>query len=155
MSDPFTIPALNGFGWILPFRLVLTGGNLFAHLEIHHELSVDNINHLWLLHFLFLKELNHELDLFKATWNDHLLNRPGEQARSPRDLFTWDVQVCGLRGDLLPEGKIVPFFFLNRCQRSKLVLNISQMWQELRATELERRNVKYMALIGRHFVSQR
>lgn len=80
--------------------------DFFSLLETHYGLDADNIHHLWLLHYLFLTELNREIDVFVETWNNHLMNLPGQRTRTPLDMFTWDMQVCGLRGNLLPAGEL-------------------------------------------------
>jgi hypothetical protein len=78
--------------------------DFFTDLELHHLFDADNPNHIWLLQFLFLLDLNEEIALFAETWNNHLLRHDGERARSPLDRFQWDMQVRGMRGDLLLAG---------------------------------------------------
>ena len=79
----------------------LTGkwADFFASLEIYGNLDAANANHIWLLQYLFLTDLNQELQSFVNTWNLHSLRRRGERTRSPYDRFNFDMHVCGLRGD--------------------------------------------------------
>lgn len=50
-----------------------------------HNLFVNA--HLWLLHFLFLDEINVDADSFSADWNHHPLSGQGTHNQSPHDLF--------------------------------------------------------------------
>ncbi|KAG8935212.1 hypothetical protein FRC01_005468 [Tulasnella sp. 417] len=43
--------------------------------------------HIWLLHFLFLDDINADADLFCEDWNHHPLSTPGVGNLSPHDLF--------------------------------------------------------------------
>ncbi len=84
--------------------------DFFIELELHHFLDADNINHIWLLQYLFLVDLNQEIQVFVETWNNHLLRHDGERTHSPLDRFQWDMQTLGLRGDLLPAGLCHTFY---------------------------------------------
>ena len=57
----------------------------FVLLEEQGGLDVDQPNHLWLLHKLFLNALN------------------GEQGRSPIDMFGFDMLVQGIEGNMVWE----------------------------------------------------
>jgi len=54
----------------------------FARLEQLHSLNIDQAWHLWLLHFLFLDELNQDLKNLEEDWNHHPLSRFGHD-KSP------------------------------------------------------------------------
>ena len=48
-----------------------TWANLFVMLELRHGLDINNSNHIWLLHFIFLPAINAELRFFAESWNEH------------------------------------------------------------------------------------
>ncbi|KAG8896974.1 hypothetical protein FRC00_004972 [Tulasnella sp. 408] len=62
----------------------------FERLEDDHHLDPKNPNHLWLLHFLFLDDLNNEATAFQADWNFHPISSSAGASRtgnkSPNDL---------------------------------------------------------------------
>ena len=43
----------------------------FTRLERLHGLDVGDARHLWLLHILFLDDLNHDCQEFVREWNHH------------------------------------------------------------------------------------
>ncbi|KAK7678905.1 hypothetical protein QCA50_018045 [Cerrena zonata] len=57
----------------------------FTRLERIHQLDVDNPNHIWLLHFHFLDQINHDCEQFRIEWNAHPISGKGGN-RSPNDL---------------------------------------------------------------------
>ncbi|KIO16539.1 hypothetical protein M407DRAFT_53467, partial [Tulasnella calospora MUT 4182] len=57
----------------------------FTRLERLHGLDPGNPHHLWLLHFIFLSEINQDADDFRRDWNLHPISTAGN--RSPHDLF--------------------------------------------------------------------
>ncbi|KAJ3964015.1 hypothetical protein EV361DRAFT_812755 [Lentinula raphanica] len=77
----------------------------FTGLEAQHQLDVDNRNHIWLLQYLFLDTINQSLYLWAEGWNCHRLSqrRSDGPARSPEDLFGFDMLAHGLRGDSLDQ----------------------------------------------------
>ncbi|KIO19772.1 hypothetical protein M407DRAFT_49549, partial [Tulasnella calospora MUT 4182] len=62
----------------------------FERLENEHHLDPKNPNHLWLLHFLFLDDLNNDATAFQDDWNFHPISSSRGGARtgnkSPNDL---------------------------------------------------------------------
>ncbi|KAM5540500.1 hypothetical protein V8D89_005958 [Ganoderma adspersum] len=54
----------------------------FTCLERRHQLDSSNAAHLWLLHLIFLDELNKDCDEFCSQWNHHPISGKG-QDRSP------------------------------------------------------------------------
>lgn len=48
-------------------------------------LDNDNPVHLWVLHFVFLPRINHALDAFTTTWNNHKLS--SQRNKTPQELF--------------------------------------------------------------------
>ncbi|KAF8187046.1 hypothetical protein K438DRAFT_1907599 [Mycena galopus ATCC 62051] len=88
----------------------------FTLLELRHRLDINNIAHIWLLHFLFLATINNQLALFAQSWNQHRIQIRGGPNRSPADMFVFDMLVhimyddelevygidwAGLRDDML------------------------------------------------------
>ncbi|KAF9509588.1 hypothetical protein BS47DRAFT_1272454, partial [Hydnum rufescens UP504] len=73
----------------------------FTLLEFSHGLDVNSCNHIWLLHYLFLPEINQEVDGFVHLWNSHKLHIRHGTNRSPIDMFGFDMLVHGLHGDVL------------------------------------------------------
>ncbi|KAL0958446.1 hypothetical protein HGRIS_000589 [Hohenbuehelia grisea] len=57
----------------------------FVCLERLHHLDVDNPNHLWLLHQLFLAEINQDCDAFADEWNHHSISGVGHD-QTPHDM---------------------------------------------------------------------
>ncbi|KJA15180.1 hypothetical protein HYPSUDRAFT_149528 [Hypholoma sublateritium FD-334 SS-4] len=80
-----------------------TWGNLFAMLELRHGLDVNNDNHVWLLHLLFLPTINASLQFFAESWNEHQIQIRGGPNRSPSDMFYFDMLVHGVRGEALAD----------------------------------------------------
>lgn len=74
----------------------------FLELEVSHGLDIHNTSHLWLLHYLFLPILNHQLHFFAQAWNQHRIEIRGGPNRSPADMFGFDMYVHGVRGSQLP-----------------------------------------------------
>ena len=75
-----------------------TGKELFYMLELHYGLDINNVNHIWLLQYLFLPLINLQLQFFAESWNNHKLQIRGGPNRSPIDMFGFDMVVYGLRG---------------------------------------------------------
>ncbi|KAH8085980.1 hypothetical protein BXZ70DRAFT_863551, partial [Cristinia sonorae] len=74
-------------------------GDRFVRLEINLGLNVNNRNHLWLLHHLFLPMLNSDLEFFVQGWNHHSVTARRGISRSPYDMFGFDMLVHGVRGE--------------------------------------------------------
>lgn len=55
----------------------------FFRLEWLHNLDRKNPHHLWLLHLLFLEEINHDCDEFQLQWNTHPISGLGH-GKSPQ-----------------------------------------------------------------------
>lgn len=80
-----------------------TWADHFIDLELHHGLDINNVNHIWLLHHLFLNTLNEQLAFWAESWNQHHIQIRHGPNRSPADMFGFDMLVQGVRGDLLPQ----------------------------------------------------
>lgn len=85
----------------------------FTDLEMHYGLNINNANHKWLLHYLFLSDINFDCQFFAAAWNQHKIRNPGQPARSPDEMWGFDMLVHGARGipldDSLTEGELQDF----------------------------------------------
>ncbi|KAK6983886.1 Integrase catalytic domain-containing protein [Favolaschia claudopus] len=57
----------------------------FLRLERLHQLNADNPHHLWLLHYLFLDEINADCQEFQAQWNHHPISGKGKN-QAPVDM---------------------------------------------------------------------
>lgn len=75
---------------------------LFVSFELHHGLNINDHNHIWLLHYLFLNILNEQLQFFSQSWNQHKIQIRRGPNRSPADMFGFDMFVHGVRGAQLP-----------------------------------------------------
>jgi hypothetical protein len=75
---------------------------MFMMLELHHGLNINNANHIWLLHYLFLNTINQQLAFFIGAWNQHCIQIRDGPNCSPADMFGFDMIVHGIRGSQLP-----------------------------------------------------
>jgi hypothetical protein len=83
-----------------------TWADHFTTLELRHGLDINNVNHIWLLHLLFLPTINQQLTFFAESWNQHRIQIRNGPNRSPADLFGFDMFVHGVRGDQLPDDSM-------------------------------------------------
>ncbi|KAJ7482725.1 hypothetical protein FB451DRAFT_1338260 [Mycena latifolia] len=82
-----------------------TWADIFIILELHQGLDINNANHIWLLHHLFLNQINQQLDFFREAWNQHQIQICDGPNRNPADMFGFDMLVHGVRGtDPLVDG---------------------------------------------------
>lgn len=72
-------------------------------LELRHGLDINNPNHIWLLHLIFLPTINASLQFFSESWNEHQIQIRGAPNRSPSDMFYFDMLVHGVRGESLAD----------------------------------------------------
>lgn len=72
----------------------------FRDLEKDHGLNVESPAHLWLLHYLFLSEVNKDAIDWAITWNNHGMRLPrGERSgQSPIIMWTRGMAENGIRG---------------------------------------------------------
>ncbi|KAJ3966380.1 hypothetical protein EV361DRAFT_1013945 [Lentinula raphanica] len=79
--------------------------NHFTRLELDHQLDTNNRNHIWLLQHLFLNIINASLNFWAEGWNCHRVSqRNGDgPARSPEDMWGFDMLAHGVRGDRLDQ----------------------------------------------------
>ncbi|KZT53593.1 hypothetical protein CALCODRAFT_439862 [Calocera cornea HHB12733] len=73
---------------------------LFYQMEDQDGLDPLNATHIWILHFLFLDELNDDAVSFQNQWNHHTmsLTRSRQVDQKPIDLFIWGCWEHGARG---------------------------------------------------------
>ncbi|TRM62018.1 hypothetical protein BD626DRAFT_404602 [Schizophyllum amplum] len=71
----------------------------FTMLEISHGLDINNVHHIWLIHFLFLPIINSELAVFAEGHNNHPIQVRDGPDRTPIDLYGFDSLALGVRGD--------------------------------------------------------
>ncbi|KAJ7698848.1 hypothetical protein B0H16DRAFT_1349353 [Mycena metata] len=89
--------------WVdITAQLGATWSERFTILELRHGLDINNIAHIWLLHFLFLATINSQLAFFAQSWNQHRIQIRRGPNRSPADMFVFDMLVHGVRGNQLP-----------------------------------------------------
>ncbi|KAI6138807.1 hypothetical protein BKA82DRAFT_3922261, partial [Pisolithus tinctorius] len=55
----------------------------FAWLEHVHMLDIENLSHIWLLHMLFLDNINQNCQVFWEEWNCHPMGSAGTNNKSP------------------------------------------------------------------------
>ncbi|KAF8955021.1 hypothetical protein BDZ97DRAFT_1675362 [Flammula alnicola] len=79
----------------------------FTDLELHLGLDINNVHHIWLLHFLFLPTINQQLSFFAESWNHHQIQIRRGPNRSPADMFSFDMLVHGIRGSQLPPEELL------------------------------------------------
>ncbi|KAF8183207.1 hypothetical protein K438DRAFT_1907979 [Mycena galopus ATCC 62051] len=86
---------------------VLGPNSLWHHdgQHVQYGLDINNVAHIWLLHFLFLGLINTQLDFFAQSWNQHRIQIRNSPNRSPTDMFVFDMYVNGVRGDQLPAAE--------------------------------------------------
>jgi hypothetical protein len=48
-----------------------------------HSLHADHPEHLWLIHRLFLEEINEDCSRFQLEWNRHGVSRPKTHDQTP------------------------------------------------------------------------
>ncbi|KAK7466152.1 hypothetical protein VKT23_004877 [Stygiomarasmius scandens] len=72
----------------------------FIDLELNHGMNINNPDHIWLLQFLFLSDINEDLRGFAEGWNQHPLRSRGRRQprQSPLSMFFFDMFVHGVRG---------------------------------------------------------
>jgi hypothetical protein len=100
--------------WVdLKVQLAHKWVDFFTALELYHGLDAENSNHIWLLQYLFLTELNDEIGQFVASWNNHILRHDGERSESPLDRYEWGMQTFGIIGGLSIQGNCLTYALLS------------------------------------------
>ena len=71
---------------------------MFTDLEANEGLDVDNPAHIWLLHHLFLDDINRDALAWAETWNNHKLQMRDEPQQTPQEMFFFSMLEDGPRG---------------------------------------------------------
>lgn len=79
----------------------------FTILELRHGFDINNSNHIWLLHHLFLPTINSGLAFFAESWNLHKIQIRDGPNRSPADMFGFDMLIHGVRGGVGEEDDMM------------------------------------------------
>ncbi|KAJ7149793.1 hypothetical protein C8R43DRAFT_887774 [Mycena crocata] len=82
----------------ITIQIGATWAEIFTFLEVQHGLDINNRCHIWLLHYLFLHQINEQLRFFMEAWNQHQIQIRNGPNRSPADMFGFDMLVHGVRG---------------------------------------------------------
>jgi hypothetical protein len=72
--------------------------NFFADLEANEGLDTNNPSHIWLLHHLFLDQINEDALAWAETWNNHKLQIRGERQQTPQEMYFFSMVEDGTRG---------------------------------------------------------
>ena len=72
----------------------------FTNLEQHHGLDVESDSHMWLLHYLYLNQVNDDAVKWAAAWNRHPMRLPAGQegGQTPISQYLMGLAENGLRG---------------------------------------------------------
>lgn len=72
--------------------------DFFTDLEANEGLDVNNPAHIWLLHHLFLDDINQDALAWAEAWNHHKLQIRGEPQQTPQEMFFFSMLEDGPRG---------------------------------------------------------
>ena len=72
--------------------------DFFTDLEANEGLDVNNPAHIWLLHHLFLGEINKDALTWAEAWNHHKLQIRGERQQTPHEMYFFSMLDDGPRG---------------------------------------------------------
>lgn len=72
--------------------------DLFIDLEANCGLDVNNLTHIWLLHWLFLDAINQDATTWAEAWNNHKMQIRREHQKSPTEMFFLSIYEDGPRG---------------------------------------------------------
>jgi hypothetical protein len=70
----------------------------FQDLEAYDNLDTGNNAHIWLLHHLFLREINRDIQDWLGSWNNHTMTIRGDRSRTPHDMYFFGMIEEGPRG---------------------------------------------------------
>ena len=81
---------------------------IWAYLmrRLTNSLNDNNINHIWLIQYLFLQIINSQLTFWASSWNQHKLQIQSGPTPSPVDLFIFNMLVHNVQGDQLPDKEL-------------------------------------------------
>ncbi|KAJ7573350.1 hypothetical protein C8J56DRAFT_804889 [Mycena floridula] len=72
--------------------------NFFLELELHHGLDPLRPADIWLLHHLFLKDINDDAQEWADSWNSHCMQFCRSRPQTPREMFLFSMVQDGPRG---------------------------------------------------------
>ena len=72
--------------------------DFFTDLEANEGLDLNNSAHIWLLHHLFLDDINGDALAWAETWNNHKLQIRGESQQTPQEMFFFSMIEDGPHG---------------------------------------------------------
>lgn len=72
--------------------------DFLTDLEANEGLDVNNPAHIWLLHHLFLDDINKDALTWAEVWNNHKLQIRGEPQQTPQEMFFFSMLEDGPRG---------------------------------------------------------
>ncbi|KAL0572964.1 hypothetical protein V5O48_008995 [Marasmius crinis-equi] len=72
--------------------------DFFSALEVHDGLNPNSPGHIWLLHHLFLFQVDLDAQEWAHSWNVHPMRLTRERDRSPREIFLFSQVRDGPRG---------------------------------------------------------
>lgn len=72
--------------------------DFFMDLEMYHGLNPRRTGHIWMIHHLFLSQINQDVEDFVYTWNHHMMQIRGQRTASPREMFFFGMVSRGTRG---------------------------------------------------------
>lgn len=70
----------------------------FSDLENHAGLNIDLSAHIWLLHYLFLGDLNQDITDWTRAWNHHKMSFHKAGTKTPEQMKLWSMLKDGPRG---------------------------------------------------------
>ncbi|KAF6740948.1 hypothetical protein DFP72DRAFT_995989 [Ephemerocybe angulata] len=73
------------------------------NLELQDGLDRNKDAHIWLLHFVFLNQINIDIQAWIQVWNNHTISRRGQSHLSPNTLYARGTLERGQRGLFLGE----------------------------------------------------
>jgi len=79
----------------------------FQSLELYDGLDIEINTHLWLVHHLFLNEINQDAQEWMGAWNNHPISMRGQCQRSPKDLYFFSVVTDGSQGPAVEDVEVI------------------------------------------------
>jgi len=116
----------------------------FLDLEVNHGLDPTNPHHIWLIHYLYLDDINADLCQWVRTWNHHRMSVEGRF--TPRQMFVRSMIRDGPRGFVLPDGSL---------EDESLPTNLAEYgidWEEIQGSQQDNEDI--LSLPGINDTSQ-
>ncbi|KZT54799.1 hypothetical protein CALCODRAFT_414903, partial [Calocera cornea HHB12733] len=71
---------------------------IFIHMETWLGLDIQLDEHMWLLHQLFLRDINADAELWRQSWNFHSMRTPERSMTCPNGMWLMGMIELGYRG---------------------------------------------------------